>query len=919
MLTGGPEGPKGYVLPIAKGEASIHVPFPTKDNSTPDDGYELDLAITGSSKGGPAGPFDSASTFILDDDSGEGMFESLSGPSGPTGPSSITLNQPPDANEGTPFQLTGTISPTGYYPLNYSVDYNYGGFQFNPQTGAFSVWLLISDDGPIPEDDTPSPVEEIPIEMHVWGYDPQGAVSDETIVTVHNVDPSFIDPYSGEFLIDIYDYPPGGPSFNVSGYFRDDGTPDTHVVTIDWGDDSEPTVFVPQGWQISASHRYEPDGGTYTITVFAEDDDTGVGIYAETISMYLLDLDNDADNDGSITEYDDIIEADPPAAKVLVNDDDDDGNDIADLEQIGPVSGEDDLAEFLIRFQTAYRPEIDNYDGWYVVLTNDSPDAARIYEGSDKSGLIALSQTPFGTAKVWTIGQDTIPSTLYLEGLVEGATVGLDLMLVDPGWYSVDSDTIVFTVVVNNTPPVAIDDFFEVGTAPEFEFTDADLLSNDYDLDGDAIWIVSIESQPANGQLSWSQGEFTYVPNTGFTGTDTFKYKITDGKHFDTANVFLMVTAVVGPWGWLHAKRPLNDKLKWTWVPDEEADDIGVFIRRNGDNDNSANGADWSENTGAGVANENDLIYVNLQLTHLVSWLRANGFPVSLKRSNAAINVWGTKEKTGPILVGNDTYELIPPPDGSSYFIWVEWVSPVAVTSTLELWVGATKVDQLVFHPFSTVVIGFVGENQTAGDMKNGMTQIVDKLYNSAYDAYIFDEDDPQFDLDFESEEVAIDFPFGAGDPADLAIKEVKSAVTERGVTQVSIMGYSHGGGASYVLADRMTTEMPPGATYTIPFTAYIDGVKKRSVFAETRKPPNSDNHYNVWQHRFGALPGIQFIQGASVAGSFVDDDVDAEGGPFFYAFPGKMHTNILERGIAEETEIQSHLIANFKDKVPNH
>jgi hypothetical protein len=137
LLTGGPTGPKGFVLPISKGETSVRVWFPTEDNSTSGDGYTLDLSITGSSKGGPAGPFDSASTLILDDDLG-GIFESLSGPSGPTGPVTVTFDEPPSAVfEGTPFVLTGTISPPGNYTINHSVDYDYGGCEFDPQTGIF--------------------------------------------------------------------------------------------------------------------------------------------------------------------------------------------------------------------------------------------------------------------------------------------------------------------------------------------------------------------------------------------------------------------------------------------------------------------------------------------------------------------------------------------------------------------------------------------------------------------------------------------------------------------------------------------------------------------------------------------------------------------------------------------------------------
>src|SRR5262245_31141096 len=117
LLSGGPAGSMGYVMPIAQGQTTAHVDFPTADNSTPSDSYTLNLAITGSSEeGGPVGPFNSASTNILDDDYSSGGGGS--GPSGPTGPVSVTLNQPADANEGTPFEVTGTISPAGYYSFD---------------------------------------------------------------------------------------------------------------------------------------------------------------------------------------------------------------------------------------------------------------------------------------------------------------------------------------------------------------------------------------------------------------------------------------------------------------------------------------------------------------------------------------------------------------------------------------------------------------------------------------------------------------------------------------------------------------------------------------------------------------------------------------------------------------------------------
>jgi len=379
----------------------------------------------------------------------------------------VTLNQPADAFEGTHFQLTGTILPP-YSSFNYSVTGNYGGMQYDPQTGNFSVWILFMDDGPIPEDDTPSDVEEIEVEMQVWasGSPPGSGVSDSKMVTVHNVDPRLVDPDYGDpedgyLLIDIYDYPPGGPDFIISGFFLDDGTQDEHVVTITWGDGSAPTEFVPEDLSISASHHYKPDGGSYTITVTVEDDDTGFTEHSETISMYRLDLDNDADHDGAIDEDDDPIENVEPGAYVALNGDDDDENGILDLLEEGPISGEDDLEPILIAWSPTYRPHpsVLDYTGWHVVLTLDPPptwnsyeqeydSVARLYTSQDKSEFV-----PFGTeepysmpAIEWTVGTDEIPGTLYVEARSAGV-FRLQLELRSPGWQLLDTDPVAFTVL----------------------------------------------------------------------------------------------------------------------------------------------------------------------------------------------------------------------------------------------------------------------------------------------------------------------------------------------------------------------------------------------------------------------------------------------------------------------------------------
>ena len=61
--------------------------------------------------------------------------------------------------------------------------------------------------------------------------------------------------------------------------------------------------------------------------------------------------------------------------------------------------------------------------------------------------------------------------------------------------------------------------------------TPAHLLANDLDIDGGSI-TSSLVSNPTSGTLIafGTNGTFTYRPNTGFAGIDSFTYKINDGS-----------------------------------------------------------------------------------------------------------------------------------------------------------------------------------------------------------------------------------------------------------------------------------------------------------------------------------------------------------------------------------------------------
>jgi len=77
-----------------------------------------------------------------------------------------------------------------------------------------------------------------------------------------------------------------------------------------------------------------------------------------------------------------------------------------------------------------------------------------------------------------------------------------------------------------NEVPVARDDSVTIN---ENEFIIIDVLDNDYDLNGDNIFIHSV-TQPRNGLTYIEDNKIKYIPNKDFFGEDSFEYTPHDGK-----------------------------------------------------------------------------------------------------------------------------------------------------------------------------------------------------------------------------------------------------------------------------------------------------------------------------------------------------------------------------------------------------
>jgi VCBS repeat-containing protein len=115
---------------------------------------------------------------------------------------------------------------------------------------------------------------------------------------------------------------------------------------------------------------------------------------------------------------------------------------------------------------------------------------------------------------------------------------------------SANSNTATVTITVGavNDPPTAANNSYSTDEDTPLTVPAPGVLGNDTDPDGDSLNAV-LQSGPGDGTLSLnSNGSFTYTPDPGFFGSDSFNYKANDGLlDSNTATVTITVGAVNDP------------------------------------------------------------------------------------------------------------------------------------------------------------------------------------------------------------------------------------------------------------------------------------------------------------------------------------------------------------------------------------
>ncbi|MCM5705794.1 VCBS domain-containing protein, partial [Larsenimonas salina] len=149
-----------------------------------------------------------------------------------------------------------------------------------------------------------------------------------------------------------------------------------------------------------------------------------------------------------------------------------------------------------------------------------------------ESSFIPQSNTAgqFGTftllsTGVWTYALDNANADVQALGVGESMTESF--IVTTAGG---DSETVTITINGTDDAPVATPDAFTVVEDSALTLSQTDLLTNDIDIDGDAMSILGVGGA-TNGAVQLNEdGTITFTPDADFSGVASFDYVIGDGN-----------------------------------------------------------------------------------------------------------------------------------------------------------------------------------------------------------------------------------------------------------------------------------------------------------------------------------------------------------------------------------------------------
>jgi hypothetical protein len=162
-------------------------------------------------------------------------------------------------------------------------------------------------------------------------------------------------------------------------------------------------------------------------------------------------------------------------------------------------------------------------------------------DGDVLTATVIVDQVDHGTLAAFADGSFTYIPTAGFTG-----TDQFQYKMRDSEFNSSEVITVSIQVYEGNRNPIGTNNIFGVVQNTARSIPPPGFLSNDIDPDGDVLTATVIVDQVDHGTLAaFADGSFTYIPTSGFTGTDQFQYKMRDSK-FNSSQEITVTLQVIG-------------------------------------------------------------------------------------------------------------------------------------------------------------------------------------------------------------------------------------------------------------------------------------------------------------------------------------------------------------------------------------
>lgn len=336
-------------------------------------------------------------------------------------------------------------------------------------------------------------------------------------------------------------------STSVTVHLKDDGG------TADGGDDTSPartfTITIepvndPPSFSAGADQTVPEDSGAKTVASWATDISPGPADESGQSVSFVVTSDNAAlfGTQPAIASNGTLTYAPAPnasgSATVTVRAQDSGGGTATSAPQT-----------FTITVTPVNDPPVASADGVTVVEDNPAGITFAVLANdtdADSGDTLSLSSYDGSTIANGTLTHNGGGSFTYVPDSAFAGTETFTYVVSDPsGATAVGTVTITVTDVPNS--PIAGGDAYLTQVDTPLGVAAPGVLANDGDQDGDTLTVQTTPvSGPANGGVLLStDGSFTYSPGGGFTGTDSFTYRVDDGTG-RTADAVVTITVTSG-------------------------------------------------------------------------------------------------------------------------------------------------------------------------------------------------------------------------------------------------------------------------------------------------------------------------------------------------------------------------------------